>query len=69
MFDDDDAALDIAADVLANGKTSRLYRALVHEARLAIDVSAVQALARDVERVPRRGHGGARARRSTTSTR
>jgi zinc protease len=43
MFDDGDAALDIAADVLASGKAARLYRALVHEARLAIDVSAVQA--------------------------
>jgi zinc protease len=43
MFDDGDAALDIAAEVLANGKAARLYRALVHDARLAIDVSAVQA--------------------------
>ena len=43
MFDDGDAALDIAADVLANGKASRLYRTLVHDERLAIDVSAVQA--------------------------
>jgi zinc protease len=43
MFHDDDAALDIAADVLSNGKTSRLYRALVYEARLAADVSALQA--------------------------
>ena len=43
MFDDGDAALDIAADVLANGKAARLYRALVHDRRLAIDVSAAQA--------------------------
>jgi zinc protease len=43
MFHDDDAAMDIAADVLANGKTSRLYRALVYDARLAADVAAVQA--------------------------
>jgi zinc protease len=43
MFDDGDAALDVAADVLTSGKAGRLYRALVHEARLAIDVSAVQA--------------------------
>ena len=43
MFDDGDAALDIAADVLANGKSARLYRALVHDARLAIDVSVAQA--------------------------
>lgn len=43
MFHDDDAAMDIAADVLANGKTSRLYRALVYDTRLAADVSALQA--------------------------
>ena len=43
MFHDDDAAMDIAADVLSNGKTSRLYRALVYDARLAADVSALQA--------------------------
>jgi zinc protease len=43
MFADADAALDIAADALANGKASRLYQALVHDARIAIDVSAVQA--------------------------
>ena len=43
MFHDDDAAMDIAADVLANGKTSRLYHALVYDARLAADVAAVQA--------------------------
>jgi zinc protease len=42
MFDDDDAAMDIVADVLANGKASRLYRALVHT-RMAADVSAMQA--------------------------
>ncbi|MGE0816744.1 MAG: M16 family metallopeptidase [Vicinamibacterales bacterium] len=43
MFEEDDAALDIASDILANGKTARLYRALVHERRLAADVSAAQA--------------------------
>jgi zinc protease len=43
MFEDDDAALDVAADILANGKTSRLYRTLVHETRLAADVTALQA--------------------------
>jgi zinc protease len=42
MFHDDDAALDVVADVLAGGKSSRLYRALVHDTRLAADVSAVQ---------------------------
>jgi zinc protease len=42
MFDEGDAELDLAADVLANGKTSRLYRSLVFERRLATDVSASQ---------------------------
>jgi zinc protease len=42
LFDADDAELDLAADVLANGKTSRLYRRLVFESRVATDVSAAQ---------------------------
>ena len=42
MFADGDAELDLAADVLANGKTSRLYRRLVFEERIATDVSASQ---------------------------
>ena len=42
MFAGDDAELDLAADILANGKTSRLYRRLVFEERLAADVSASQ---------------------------
>jgi zinc protease len=42
MFADHDAELDLAADVLANGKTSRLYRRLVYEQRMATDVSASQ---------------------------
>jgi zinc protease len=42
MFADDDAELDLAADILANGKTSRLYRRLVFDERLAADVSASQ---------------------------
>ena len=42
LFAEGDAALDVAADVLAGGKTSRLYRTLVHERRLALDVSAGQ---------------------------
>jgi zinc protease len=42
MFADGDAALDLASDVLANGKTSRLYRRLVFEERIATDVSAAQ---------------------------
>ncbi len=42
MFAPDDAELDIAADVLAHGKTSRLYKTLVYERRVATDVSAYQ---------------------------
>jgi len=42
MFADGDAELDLAADVLANGKTSRLYRRLVFEQQIATDVSAAQ---------------------------
>jgi zinc protease len=42
MFASQDAELDIAADVLAYGKTSRLYKTLVYERRVATDVSAHQ---------------------------
>ena len=42
MFAAQDAELDIAADVLAHGKTSRLYKTLVYERRVATDVSAYQ---------------------------
>jgi len=42
MFAPGDADLDLAADFLANGKTSRLYRRLVFEERIAADVSASQ---------------------------
>src|SRR5690606_35554713 len=42
MFAPGDADLDLAADVLANGKTSRLYERLVSRERLATDVSAAQ---------------------------
>jgi zinc protease len=42
MFGAGDADLDLAADLLANGKTSRLYRTLVYERRIALDVSAGQ---------------------------
>jgi zinc protease len=42
MFADDDAELDLAADLLANGKTSRLYKQLVYNRRAATDVSAAQ---------------------------
>jgi len=42
MFDAGDAELDLAADILANGKTSRLYERLVFSDRMATDVSAAQ---------------------------
>lgn len=38
----DDAALDVLAYILGGGKTSRLYRALVHEKQLAQDAEAFQ---------------------------
>src|SRR5688572_18155471 len=38
MFAPDDAELDLLADLLANGKTSRLYRRLVYDQRIAVDV-------------------------------
>jgi zinc protease len=42
MFAPDDAEMDLLADLLANGKTSRLYRTLVYEQRIAVDVAAFQ---------------------------
>jgi zinc protease len=42
MFAEADADLDLLADVLANGKTSRLYRRMVYDERIATDVSASQ---------------------------
>jgi zinc protease len=42
MFEPGDAEMDLLADLLANGKTSRLYRTLVYDRRIALDVSAFQ---------------------------
>ena len=42
MFAAGDAEMDLVGDLLANGKTSRLYRTLVYEQRIALDVSAFQ---------------------------
>jgi zinc protease len=42
MFAEGDAEGDLLADLLANGKTSRLYRTLVYNKRMALDVSAYQ---------------------------
>ncbi|MGH9360478.1 MAG: M16 family metallopeptidase, partial [Thermoanaerobaculia bacterium] len=42
IFAEGDADLDIAGSILGEGKSSRLYRALVYERRLAQDVAAQQ---------------------------
>jgi zinc protease len=42
MFAQDDAELDLAADLLSHGKTSRLYKRLVYEKQIATDVVAYQ---------------------------
>jgi zinc protease len=42
LFGEDDAEMDLVADVLAGGKTSRLYRALVYEQRVATEVACSQ---------------------------
>jgi zinc protease len=42
IFADADADLDLVSDVLSSGKMSRLYRTLVYERRIAVDVSVHQ---------------------------
>jgi len=42
LFAADDAELDLVAEVLASGKTSRLYRTLVYEERIATEIAASQ---------------------------
>ncbi len=42
LFEKDDAEMDLLADVLTSGKSSRLYRTLVYERRLATEVAAIQ---------------------------
>jgi zinc protease len=66
-FKPDDAELNIAADILAGGKSSRLYKKLVYELQLAQDVSADQdayALTSifQVQASARRGHTAAELR-------
>lgn len=41
-YGEDDSSLDILSDILANSKSSRLYRSLVHELKICLDVSAFQ---------------------------
>ena len=43
LFDPGDAVLDLLSTVLAGGKSSRLYRELVHDRQIATDVSVAQA--------------------------
>lgn len=42
LFAEGDAELDLVGDVLSHGKTSRLYRTLVYEQRIATEVAASQ---------------------------
>ncbi len=42
LFAQDDAALDVTADLVANGRTSRLYRTLMHDKRRAAGLGAGQ---------------------------
>jgi zinc protease len=42
LFAADDAELDLVAEILASGKTSRLYRMLVYEERIATEIAASQ---------------------------
>jgi zinc protease len=42
LFTTGDAELDLVAEVLASGKTSRLYKSLVFERRLATEIAASQ---------------------------
>jgi zinc protease len=42
LFAHGDAEMDLAGDLLANGRTSRLYRRLVHDRRVATELAASQ---------------------------
>ena len=42
LFAEDDAVLDVMADVIANGRTSRLYRTLMHDRRRSAGLGAGQ---------------------------
>ncbi|HET9266607.1 MAG TPA: pitrilysin family protein [Vicinamibacterales bacterium] len=42
MYAPGDSELDLVGDMLANGKTARLYKTLVYDRRVALDVSAAQ---------------------------
>ena len=42
IFQPGDAELDLVSDLLAEGKSSRLYKTMVYDGRVATDVTAVQ---------------------------
>ena len=42
LFGEMDAELDLVADLLSSGKTSRLYRSLVYDKRIATEIAASQ---------------------------
>jgi zinc protease len=42
LFAPGDAELDLAGDLLGNGRTSRLYERLIHDRRLAVELAAGQ---------------------------
>jgi zinc protease len=42
LFANGDAEMDLAADILANGRTSRLYTRLIHDRRVAVELGAGQ---------------------------
>lgn len=42
LFSGDDAVLDVTGDILANGRTARLYRTLIHDRRRAAELGAGQ---------------------------
>ncbi|MGH7537828.1 MAG: M16 family metallopeptidase, partial [Gemmatimonadales bacterium] len=67
-FADDDATLDVLASVLADGKSSRLYRRLVYELQIATQVTGFQYSGRidglfEVFATARPGHGLAELQR------
>ncbi len=43
MFSDGDAELDLFGDLIGNGRSSRLYRRLIHDRRVAVELAAGQA--------------------------
>lgn len=42
LFQPGDAELDLFADLIANGRTSRLYQRLIHDRRVAVELAAGQ---------------------------